>query len=41
MITSFRNRQNLSWVIQSLLFFKKHFLIILCLGMVAALGREV
>jgi hypothetical protein len=39
MITSLRIRQSLSWVIQSLLFFKKHYLIILGLGMVAALGR--
>jgi hypothetical protein len=39
MITSLRIRQSLAWVIQSVLFFKKHYLIILALGMVAALGR--
>lgn len=39
MTLSARILKNLTWIIQSLLFFKSHFVIILGLGLVAAFGR--
>ncbi|MCE7060645.1 hypothetical protein [Dyadobacter sp. CY343] len=40
MKTSLYNHNNFSWIVKSVLFFKNHYLIILALGMAAALGRS-